>query len=134
MVAPSSPKPPARPGRRDPRWPEERALEAMAAAMRHLPVETDRAWARVWARLQPRPAPRWPLAAGLSLVAVVLALGPVTGVGAWTSPTLAAAQAPSPRAALVTPSVGRPEPRQAATDAPALHLPPTPAPLPPGQS
>jgi hypothetical protein len=134
----------------DPRWPGEHTLEALSAALKAVPVDTERAWgrvrARVWGRaamgmgLQRRAyrsaAPRWPAAASLSVVAAFLALAQFRAMGTLAQPALAAEQAPAPRTALVTPSAGRDTgaARLGATTLPQRVQTPTPVPVPPGQS
>lgn len=117
------------------RWPDDRAMQALAAALRTMPVDTDRAWARVraaWSR--PSTRLRWPAAASVSLAAVFLALAQSGVMRALAQPTFAAELAPAPRAAVLTPSLGREAAPLEMTGIPERVLDPTPVPLPPGQS
>lgn len=120
---------------------DERTLVDLAAALKALPVERDRAWQRVWDRVQAAPARRaarrqsFSAALSLSVLTVLLAFAQVGVAGALVEPAFAAGLAPAPRTLAVTPASGQAlaalQPA-ASTDAPP-HAPAlTPIPPPPG--
>jgi hypothetical protein len=121
---------------------EERSIADLAAALNTLPVERDRAWRRVWGRVQALPAQRaarrqsFSAALSLGVLTVLLAFAQLGVAGALVEPAFASGLAPAPRTVAVTPASGLAlaglQPA-AGTDAPP-HVPAlTPIPPPPGK-
>jgi hypothetical protein len=87
--------------------PDDATLEALASALKKIPVPTEHAWQRVWTRVRSdvaRPTPRWPVAASLSLVTALLVVSNLGLTGSLAGATAAVATIPGPHIALQTPA------------------------------
>lgn len=113
----------------------ELQLEQMATTLRAMPLSSEAAWGRVWARMNmPRRLNRWPFAVSMSLVAATFVVTNFLPVHSILAPTLRAAYLPAPAQVERTPTpLGRAAPAaSSATAAPPVRFDVAPAPRPPG--
>jgi hypothetical protein len=123
--------------------PEEQAVRAVAAAVNGLPIKTQPAWHRVWARVNSgthRTASRWPTMAGVSVFVSTLLLAlHFNFVGPLHPPTVAAQTVPGPQRVLnltATQVAAQQQPGNGSTAVPQPGVvgTPAPVPVPPGHS
>lgn len=128
-----------------PNTPEEHELHTLASALKTVPVKTQPAWHRVWARVITPTQPgvsRWPTMVGVSMFASTLLLAlHFNFVGPLYPPTVAAQTVPGPQKVFnLTATQIAAQPQLAPADiATAVPQPgvvgtPAPVPVPPGHS